>query len=85
MTDPLPSPPDRAPDRAKARFIMLSLLRFTAAAMVFGGMILAFGSRNYIAQEVSKPLGYALIIIGFLDLVVVVPLLTRRWRSPPAR
>jgi hypothetical protein len=64
---------------------MLTVLRFTAAAMVFGGLILAFGSRHYIAAEVSKPLGYALIIIGFLDLVVIVPLLTRRWRSPPAR
>lgn len=79
MTD---NPDPTAPDPAKARYLVLMVLRFTAALMVMFGVVLAFGDRDWVDPAIARPLGYVLIVTGVIDLTVVVPMLVRRWRSP---
>lgn len=71
-----------APDPARARFITLALLRVGAALMVGLGVVLAFGDHGWVEQPVATWVGIALIAAGFLEMLVVVPMLVRRWRSP---
>ena len=71
-----------APDPARARFIALALLRVGAALMVGAGVVLAFGDHGWVNRPVATYLGIALIVAGFLEMMVVVPMLVRRWRSP---
>ena len=70
------------PDPAKARYLILMTLRFTAALMVMIGVVLALGNRDWIDPAIARPLGIVMIVAGFVDLAVVVPMLVRRWRSP---
>ena len=70
------------PDPAKARFAILMVLRFSAALMIMFGTVLAFGQTDWLDRDIARWLGYVLIAVGFIDLAVVVPMLTRRWRSP---
>ncbi len=69
------------PDPARSRFAILSAVRLTAAIMVGAGIVIAFGEREFVSEAVKMPLGLGLIAIGFIDLLVLVPMLTRRWRS----
>lgn len=71
------------PDPARARFAMLTVLRFVAAAMVVAGALLLSGNIAAIPSEVGIPLGIALMGIGIVDLLVIVPMLVKRWRSTP--
>jgi hypothetical protein len=70
------------PETAKARFVVLSALRLLSAFAVAGGMILAFGERALVREELELPIGISLIVIGFVTLLAIVPALTRRWRTP---
>lgn len=69
------------PDPARNRFIILTALRFVAAFLVMFGILLAFGRIDWVGPDLAAPLGYALIVAGIADLLVVVPMLARRWRS----
>lgn len=81
MTSPTP---DRAPDPARQRFFMLMAVRFSSVLMVLAGMLISSNRFPSIEPPVAQYLGYALMALGFLELVVVVPMLHRRWRSNPA-
>lgn len=69
-------------DPARSRFAILSLLRMFAAALIAIGMIIAYGRLDPIADDLAMPIGIALIAAGLIDIIIVVPMLTRRWRSP---
>ncbi len=68
--------------KAPARFAILSVLRLVAAAMIAGGILIAFGDNQWLGEDVRVPAGIVLIGIGIIEMVWVVPMLARRWRSP---
>jgi ABC-type enterobactin transport system permease subunit len=70
------------PDPARARFLVLTLLRVVSALMIGGGVLVAFGDNQWLAEDIRVPVGAALVIIGFIDMIWLVPTLARRWRSP---
>lgn len=69
--------------KAPARFAILSVLRVLAAAMIVGGILIAFGDNQWFGEDLRLPVGLALIGIGLVDMLWMVPMLTRRWRSQP--
>jgi peptidoglycan biosynthesis protein MviN/MurJ (putative lipid II flippase) len=71
----------RPSDPARARYFTLSLMRVMAALMIVAGMVLAFGERDWLDRDVAIPLGYGLIALGFFDLLILLPMLLRRWKS----
>jgi hypothetical protein len=70
------------PSTDKARFFTITLLRIASVLMIAGGLILAFGEREFLDPAIGYPLGLFLIVNGFVDLFIVVPMLIRRWRTP---
>lgn len=69
-------------DPAKGRYIALMALRIMATVMIVGGIILAFGERQWLEPETQRILGYGLMAVGFFDLLIVIPIVIRRWKSP---
>lgn len=69
-------------DPAKSRYIALMALRIMATVMIVGGIILAFGERQWVEPETQRMLGYGLMAVGFFDLLIVIPMVIRRWKSP---
>jgi hypothetical protein len=67
-------------DPARGRFFILSLLRVGGALMVLAGMVAASGR----FASIPVVAGYALIVVGLVDMAVVPQILARRWRTPPA-
>jgi hypothetical protein len=66
---------------AKSRFMKLTMLRISAAALVILGAMMATGKFETIDASLANPLGIAMIVMGFADLVIIIPMLLRRWRS----
>ena len=54
-------------DPAKGRYIALMALRIMATVMIVGGIILAFGERQWLEPETQRMLGYGLMAVGFFD------------------
>lgn len=69
-------------DPARQRFAALSLMRLVAAALIAMGIVIAYGRIDAVPADVAMPLGLALIAAGLIDIIIVIPMLTRRWRSP---
>ncbi len=69
-------------DPARSRYFLLTAMRIAAAAMIVAGMILAFGERDWFEPETQRIIGYLLMLVGFLDLLVALPILLRRWKTP---
>lgn len=69
-------------DPAKSRYAVLMALRIMATLMIVGGIILAFGERQWLEPETQRILGYGLMAVGFFDLLIVIPMMIRRWKSP---
>jgi Na+/phosphate symporter len=69
--------------KAPARFAILTVVRLSAAAMIAGGILIAFGDNQWLGEDVRVPVGIGLILIGIVDMLLVVPMLARRWRSQP--
>jgi hypothetical protein len=63
-------------DEAKKRFFALAALRFTGVALVMLGV--AIISKRLI--EPAELIGYALILVGAFDVIVLPTLLIRRWK-----
>ncbi len=63
-------------DEAKRRFFTLALLRFVGVALVMLGV--AVVAKHLI--EPAEVTGYVLIVAGALAVVVLPPLLVRRWK-----
>ncbi len=66
------------PDPARARFLVLNLVRL-------GGVALAFVAVSIMARRWVEPaelVGGALLVVAALDVLLVPRLLARRWRTP---
>lgn len=73
--------PSDPADPARRRFAILSLLRLMAAAMIAVGIVIAAGRIDWVDNAIVLPLGLGLIGVGLADMLLIVPILTRRWRS----
>ena len=64
-------------DRAKARFMAITLLRMSGAVCVLLGVLIT-------ERRIDLPwyIGTALTLIGVFDVFVMPKLLARRWKSP---
>jgi hypothetical protein len=69
-------------DPARNKYIMLMALRIAATLMIVAGIVLAFGDRRWFEPETQKIVGYLLMAIGFFDLLIIIPMAIRRWKSP---
>ena len=69
-------------DPARNKYIMLMALRIAATAMIVAGIVLAFGDRKLFEPETQKIVGYLLMLVGFFDLLIIIPMMIRRWKSP---
>jgi hypothetical protein len=65
-------------DPARARFFTIVLVRWGGVALVLLGLLIA---RRRIDLPVEA--GYALLVIGVFEALVLPVLLARRWKSPP--
>lgn len=63
-------------DQAKARFFMLAAVRFAGLAIALVGVTIV--ARKWV--EPADIIGFALIIAGAVDMIVVPPLLVRAWK-----
>ncbi len=65
-------------DPAKARWMMLQLIRLGGLLFILGGMVVLSGS-------VSGPpvLGIGLLLIGLFEFFFLPVMVARRWKSPP--
>ena len=66
-------------DLAKKRFFTLALLRFSGVISAFIGI--AFISKRWI--EPADVIGGLFLANAIIDVLVVPPILTRRWRTKP--
>lgn len=69
-------------DPAQSRYFILMGLRILATVTIVAGLILAFGDRRWMQPETQVGLGYGLMLVGFFDLLVILPFAIRRWRTP---
>ncbi len=69
-------------DPARNKYILLMVLRIAATAMIVAGIVLAFGDRQWFEPETQRIAGYLLMALGFFDLLIVIPMMIRRWKSP---
>jgi hypothetical protein len=66
---------------AKKRFMIMSLVRLMGIPFVVGGLMNMTGK---LLPEFSPWLGVVLLLIGILDIMVIPPILARKWKSPDA-
>lgn len=69
MTDP-------ASDPARARLMVINLLRLAGVAMVLFGLMILGGR-----LDLPKAAGFVLVLVGLGDAMVVPLLLARKWKS----
>ena len=70
---------DEIDARARTRFFTIGLVRLGGALMVMFGIVIASGK----LAGVPVAAGYAIVVLGFLDLALFPRLLAKAWRSPP--
>lgn len=63
-------------DEAKRRYFVLTAIRFCGLALALLGVWIV-AKRSI---EPAEIIGYALIIVGAFDVIVLPPLLIRRWK-----
>lgn len=64
-------------DDAKTRFFVLSAVRLASVALIVAGMLIVSGK-----LAVPRPAGFAFLIFGLLELLLLPPFLARKWRTP---
>jgi hypothetical protein len=67
-------------DPARARLMMIHVMRWTGAALVIFGPLVITGHMN---TSFPREAAYALVIVGLIDALIMPTVLARRWRSPP--
>lgn len=67
--------------QARNRFVVLNLVRLSGAVMLTFGLLAVAGALPALPTIV----GYALVVIGLVDFLVVPVMLARRWRTPPGQ
>jgi hypothetical protein len=73
----IPKPPAPAADPAKLRFVAITLMRFTGAALVMLGLGVQVG-------KVDLPMvtGPIFAVMGMIDMFVMPVILAKRWKTP---
>ena len=66
-----------ADDPAKARFFIIQLMRWMGLAMVVVGLLI-------MQRTIDLPVeaGYALVLVGLLDGLIMPSVLARKWKTP---
>ncbi|MBH9538869.1 hypothetical protein [Novosphingopyxis sp. YJ-S2-01] len=64
-------------DPAKARFFIISIARLLGAVTVIVGLFIFLE-----LIPAPRPIGIALIVLGFADFVFVPRFLSAQWRTP---
>jgi hypothetical protein len=75
--------PKPSHDPAKARFLAITLIRWTGVGLVMLGLLITTG-RVVLPPEIRQVVGPALVLFGLFDALVMPTLLARRWKSPDA-
>ncbi len=70
--------PDPAHERARSRFAVIQLLRWTGVVLALFGLFILSGRTG-----LPQIAGYALAAVGLIDALLIPPLLSRHWKSPP--
>lgn len=65
-------------DVARGRWMAINVVRIAGVAMVVAGI---FALRGVI--DLPEIAGWALVVIGLVDIFVAPRILARKWRSPP--
>ena len=65
------------PDPARQRFMVMQLIRASGGALALLGLLIVAGKT---AMPVAA--GYALLLVGAVDLLVMPIILAKRWKSP---
>jgi hypothetical protein len=67
-------------DPARARLMTLHAMRWTGVALVLFGLLVITGRVN---ADFPREVGYALLVVGLVDALIMPTVFARRWRSPP--
>lgn len=62
---------------AKTRFFILSAIRLLSMALILVGLLIIAGKLG-----IPKPAGYVFAGFGLLELLILPPFLTRKWKTP---
>lgn len=66
---------------AKKRFMILTLVRLMGIPFVIAGLL---NLKGQFVPEFAPWLGVALLLNGIVDIMVIPPMLARKWKSPGA-
>ena len=66
-----------ARDPAKARFLAITLIRWSGVGLVMLGLLASTGK-----IDLPAPVGPVLVLFGLFDALVMPTILARRWKSP---
>lgn len=64
----------------KKRFLLITLVRLVGTVIALLGLSIAFG--DLVETGGSPILGFALVLVGLVDLTLAPRILSRRWRQP---
>ena len=64
-------------DPAAARFAVIQAVRLSGVVFVTAGILVASGR-----SPLPDLAGYALLVVGLIDVFVIPPILVRKWRTP---
>ncbi len=64
-------------DPAKARFLIIQVVRLTGVALAVLGVAIIAGK-----LPLPQAAGYVLLLAGVADALIVPPVLARKWRTP---
>lgn len=62
---------------AKTKFFILSAIRLLSLALILVGLLIIAGKLG-----MPKPAGYVFTGFGLLELLLLPPFLTRKWKTP---
>lgn len=71
------NPNGPAPDPARSRYMVIQIVRFTGVALTVLGVAVIAGK-----IDLPEVAGYALVVAGVIDAMVLPPILARKWRTP---
>ena len=64
-------------DEVRKRWVVISAVRLSGAAMVVVGLMMIVGR-----IEAPPLVGYVILGVGLMDIFVIPLVLARKWRSP---
>lgn len=78
-------PDDRDPQSqvARNRFLLISLMRLSGAAILLFGIMISMERFDWARGDLARYLGFGVSIVGLIDFFVVPRLLARAFASKP--